>query len=162
VAASPASFTVGAGSSGTTTITVTPANGFNSSVAFACSGLPSGATCSFSPAAVTPSGSAAAATTLTVTTSAASAALHRASRPLFPGTALAVAICCIGWRKRRRLDMLFLLAVSAAGLSLLSACGGGGTSGGGMPPVQPVTSTVTVTAASGSLQQSTTFALTVN
>ncbi len=56
IGASPASGTVTAGSTAQTTITVTPVNGFNSPVSFACSGLPTGATCSFSPSTVTPSG----------------------------------------------------------------------------------------------------------
>lgn len=50
------SLTVFAGQSGTATITVTPINNFSGSVSFACTGLPSGGTCSFSPATVTPSG----------------------------------------------------------------------------------------------------------
>jgi hypothetical protein len=155
VAASPASLTVNSGSSGTTTITVQDEGGFNSNVAFACSGLPTGAACSFSLLTVpTPAGISY--TTLTVTTSATGAALHRNSIPLFPGSALAVALCCFGWKKRRRLQMLVLLAVSVAGLSLLTGCGGSSA------PVQPVTSTITVTATSGSLSHSTTFSLTVN
>jgi hypothetical protein len=55
--------------------------------------------------------------------------------------------------------MLLLLAVSVAGLSLLNGCGGAS------PIVSssvPVISTVTVTAASGSLSHTTTFSLTVN
>ena len=40
VSASPTSLTVAAGQSGTATFTVTPENGFDSAVSFACSGLP--------------------------------------------------------------------------------------------------------------------------
>jgi N-acetylneuraminic acid mutarotase len=163
VAAAPASLTVTAGNSGTTTVTIAPEGGFNAAVSFACSGLPSGASCSFSPATVTPSGGAAATTTLTVATSTTTAALSHNGRPLFPEAALAVFLFCYGWKKRPRLQMLLLLAVSVIGLSLLSACGGGGSSSGGtISQPQPVTSTVTVTATSGSLQQTTTFSLTVN
>lgn len=50
-ALSPAS--VVAGTSTTATVTVTPNNGFTGTVNFACSGLPSGATCTFNPATVT-------------------------------------------------------------------------------------------------------------
>ncbi|HMD76519.1 MAG TPA: kelch repeat-containing protein [Terracidiphilus sp.] len=155
VAASPTSLTVAAGQSATTTITLTTINGFNSTVSFGCSGLPSGATCSFNPQTVTPSG-AAATTTLTVNTSATTAALRRPSSPLFPSAALAAVLCCFGWKKRRRLQMLLLLAVCGVGLSLLIGCGGGSSTS------QSTTYTVTVNATSGSLQQSTTFSLTVN
>jgi hypothetical protein len=59
-------------------------------------------------------------------------------------------------KKRRRLLMLLLLIVSAAGLGLVTGCSSA--------PVQvhPVTSTITITATSGSLQHTTTFTLTVN
>ncbi len=158
VAVSPANFTVPAGGFGSTTVTVTSWGGFGSAVSFACSGLPSGASCSFSPATVTPPGTTS--TTLTVSTSSTTASLHRTSRPLFSTTALAIAFCLFGWKKRR-LQMLLLVAICAIGLSLLSGCGGGGSSGG-PPPIQPVTSTVTITATSGSLTHATTFSLTVN
>jgi N-acetylneuraminic acid mutarotase len=162
VATSPASLTITAGSSGKTTLLATPANGFNSAVSFTCSGLPAGASCTFSPATVTPSG-AAASTTLTITTSATNAALQLNSRPLFPAAALALLVCCFGWRSQRRFLPLWLLAVSMAGLGLIAACGGGGSSGGrSTPPVQPVTTTVTVMATSGSLQHATSVSLTVN
>ena len=163
IAINPASVSVQAGQSGTTTITVQDEGGFNGNVAFACSGLPAGDTCSFSmltvptPAGVTYS-------TLTVNTSANSAAIQRNSGPLFPESALAVAFCFLGWKKRRRWQMLVLLAASAVGLSLLGGCSGGSNSGGGGGGggTQPVTTTVTVTATSGALSHTTTFSLTVN
>jgi N-acetylneuraminic acid mutarotase len=159
IAETPASMTVTGGQSGMTTVTVTPENGFDAQVMFTCTGLPSGASCSFSPSVVTPSG-AAASTTLTVTTSATTAALRHNDRFFLPLSTLAVAFCWWG-RKKRRLPILVLLAMSGAGLSLLSACGGG-SSASGPPPVQPVTSTITVTATAGSLQHTTTLSLTVN
>jgi hypothetical protein len=160
VALSPASLTVNAGSSGTATISVTPLNGFNAAVLFGCSGLPSGASCSFSPTTVTPSG-ATASTTLTVTVPATTATLGRNRRPLFPAAALAAILCCFGRKKRRRLQLLLLLTVSGIGLSLLNGCNSGGSITGPSSP-QPSTSTVTVSATSGSLESSATFSLTVN
>jgi subtilase family serine protease len=53
---SAATFTpssVAAGTSATTTVTVTPNNGFTGTVTFSCSGLPAGATCTFNPPTVT-------------------------------------------------------------------------------------------------------------
>jgi hypothetical protein len=158
VAISPASLTVTGGQSGTATVSVTPAHGFASAVSFSCSGLPAGAICSFSPATVTPSGTAASTTTLTVSTSAASAAVRHDSRPLLPGVTLALGLCLLGWRKRRALQLVLLLLISAAGLSLLSGCGGSSST----PTPQATTSTVTVTATSGTLQNTATFSLTVN
>jgi subtilase family serine protease len=64
-ALSPA--TVAAGTSTSTTITLTPNNGFTGTVTFTCSGLPAGAGCSFNPTSV-PNGSGT--TTLTIQTAA--------------------------------------------------------------------------------------------
>lgn len=161
VSISPSTMTIASGSSGTATVTITPQNGFNAQVSFACSGQSSGVSCSFSPTTVTPKG-AAVTTALTVSASA-TASNER------PGTALPFArsgmvlsaflCCCVGWKRRRTFQSLLVLGVVALGLGLLSGCGGG-SSGSSNPP--PVTSTVTVTATAGSLQQATTFALTVN
>jgi hypothetical protein len=161
VAATPASSTVAAGQYGTTSISVTPANGFNSVVSFSCSGLPTGATCIFSPQTVTPSNGVAS-TTLNVTTSLSMAALHRHASPLFPIGALVALVCCAGWKRRRLFQILPLIVVGVIGLSLLNGCGGGGAGGGGSTPPQSATYTITVNATSGSLVHSTTFTLTVN
>src|SRR6266849_4832802 len=61
LSASPTSLTFVQGVSGSTTITVTPQNGFSGSVSLSASGLPSGVTASFSPNPAT------AASTLTLT-----------------------------------------------------------------------------------------------
>ena len=66
VSSSVTSLSVYAGQTGTATITVTPVNNFTGAVGFSCNGLPTGATCSFSPSDVTPSGEAVT-TTATVT-----------------------------------------------------------------------------------------------
>jgi N-acetylneuraminic acid mutarotase len=158
----PASMTVTAGASGTSTITLQDEGGFNGNVSFACSGLPAGATCSFTQLTV-PTSAGVSYTTLTVATSSSAAEVRRGSGALLPGAAIAVAVCCFGLRKRRRLLMLALLAVGLGGLGLLGGCGGGGSGGGsGGGGTQPVTSTVTVTGTSGTLSSTATFALTVN
>jgi hypothetical protein len=157
VASSVPALSVSPGQSGTATISVTPLNGFSSTVSFACNGLPSGTSCTFSPATITPS-IVASSTTLTVTTSATSGALlHDKGGPLSRVEVLAAILFCFGCVRRRRLQRLVLLAVSLAGLSLITACGTG-------QPATPqsLSSTVTVTATSGSLQNSTSFFLTVN
>ena len=68
LAASQATLSIKQGSSGASTITVGPQNGFSGSVSLAASGLPSGVTTSFSPASTT------GASTLTLTASASSVA----------------------------------------------------------------------------------------
>lgn len=56
MSASPASLGVVQGGSNTTVVSLTPISGFSSPVSLSASGLPAGATYSFSPASVTPSG----------------------------------------------------------------------------------------------------------
>jgi hypothetical protein len=158
VSASPTSVSVAPGLSGTTSISVAPINGFNSAVSFSCtSGLPSTATCNFSPATVTPAG-AAASTTLTVSMAATTAALHNNGQPMIPAAALATVFFCVGW-KRRRWQILMLLALSLCGLCLLNGCNDKIYNTFSSNPIQ---STVTVTASGGSLQRTTTFTLTIN
>jgi hypothetical protein len=150
----PAALTVTAKQSGTVTVLVAPQNGFASSVSFSCSGLPAGTSCSFAPATVTPSG-AVASTTLTIAVSTATAALSRNSSPFFPSSALAVILCCFGWKKRRGLNLLSLAIAAGLGLGLCTGCG--------VEPIFPLptTSTVSVIAASGSVQPAAFLTLTV-
>jgi hypothetical protein len=63
LSAAPPSLTITQGSSGLSTITITPQNGFSGSVSLTASGLPSGVSASFSPAPATAS------STLTLTAS---------------------------------------------------------------------------------------------
>jgi len=72
-AVSPAS--VSAGNSVTSTVTITPQNSFSGTVSFSCSGLPTGATCSFNPTTVAASGT----TQLTIQTSPSIAAASNVS-----------------------------------------------------------------------------------
>jgi hypothetical protein len=60
--------TASPGQSATTTLTLTPQNGFSGDVTLTCSGLPSGAICDFSPATVTVNGAAATSTLTIITT----------------------------------------------------------------------------------------------
>lgn len=48
--------TVAPGNSGSSTVTLTPINGFSGAVTLSCTGLPSGASCSFSPSSLNGSG----------------------------------------------------------------------------------------------------------
>jgi hypothetical protein len=74
ITVSPSSLSIVQGASGTSTVTVTSVNGFNSAVSLACTGLPAGVGCGFSPASVTPPADGSAASTLTVSVSGSAAA----------------------------------------------------------------------------------------
>ncbi len=124
---------------GTLTVTVTPENGFAASVAFACSGLPSGWGCTFAPATL--SGGTAQTTTLTVgpTTSGALA-------PRSTGLVLAFASPLAFFFLRRGGGKLWKthLVVLAAFTLFLAGCGA--ASDGGSGGSQPAKYTVTLTA----------------
>jgi len=168
VSVNPTTLTIVVGQSGTATFTVTPENGFNSSVSFACSGLPSEASCTFSPSSVTPSGQPVT-TTLTVTTTAPSTA-GLAPRPFFqrPIYAMLLPVLAMVWgiRTRRRVTrggvkLLCLLLLLLAGAGLTS-CNGGSTNVGN--PGTPVgTSTASVSAATtgAAINHSATLKITI-
>jgi uncharacterized repeat protein (TIGR03803 family) len=169
VGASPSSISMAAGSSGTTTLTVTPSNGFNSTVAFACSGLPSLSWCDFSPGTVTPNG-ANAVTTLSIRTTATTTS--RVRDPGAPGsnglrTMLALAGLFVGLLSLRRMRRRGLRLVSLMAFAVLmgiAGCGGH-TTHSTNPGTPAGTYTVTVNASSGSgslaLTHTTTLKLTV-
>lgn len=167
IALSPTSGTVSQGSTTTSTITITPAGGFNQSVSFACSGLPANTSCNFSPISVTPSGTNAATSTLTINTDVKTSALHQPPLPgQKSGGVVALASLAGGsWlgflllRSRRRnrnwwclhLGMVSVLLVASAAMG----CGSSGTT------TPKGTSQITVTGTSGATTHSATYSLTV-
>ena len=165
-APAPTRSAVSSGGQGSVTLTVTPQNGFNAAVTFACSGLPTGATCSFSPSSVTPSGGSAITTQLTIAASASASAARPGHNPFLPAAGLALAGCLLAFTRRRALRLWLVLLAAIAIFGALSACGGGGGNGGGGGGngggggSQSTTSTVTVTANSGAINQSTQITLT--
>jgi hypothetical protein len=78
LSASPSSLTFIQGNSGTSTITVTPQNGFTSSVSLSASGMPSGVTAAFNPTSAT--------TTSTLTLTASSTAATGTATVTITGT----------------------------------------------------------------------------
>jgi hypothetical protein len=158
---SSSSATASPGGQATYTLSVTPPAA-GAALTFSISGLPAGATATFSPSTVA-AGAGATKVTLTISVPA-SAAVEPAGQPFGRGpwpVALGLALLPFarGLRRRgRRWMSLFLL--TAAGLTIglgVSACGGSGTKS--PPPQQSYT--LTVTAASGTLTQSTTLTLVV-
>jgi hypothetical protein len=150
--------TISAGGSATYTITVTPENGsFNGAVTFAVSGLPAGATATFQPTSVTP-GSSPANSTLTIQTGSVQTAAAKAGWPLAAPALAALALFFVpGKRRRRWITMAVLLLTSFGAVTAMTGCGGGFA----IPKAPTQTYTVTITATSGTVQQTTTVQLTV-
>ncbi|MGA8042928.1 MAG: FG-GAP-like repeat-containing protein [Terracidiphilus sp.] len=173
--ANPVNGTIKRGQSLNFALTVDPQGGFNAPVLFTCTGLPRGASCSFSPASVTPNGGPAA-TTLKVTTTAPSGVAARSIQHWLgmQGGALAAGLFLI-WGLRRRKgsswqNMLSGIVILFLAASFCVACGGGtaATSTGGATSVDGTpagTSQITVTSTSGSgdaaIQHTVTLSLTV-
>jgi subtilase family serine protease len=181
LSADPAAIAVStAGGSGNTVLSVLAVNGFNDTVKFtssSCTGLPTGATCSFGTSQV----SAGSSTTLTIMTSAMAVA-PPSVRPLgfgrwTPGTFASLAcafafviILLVTRGKNRRWSTaaacaVFLLSVGIAacgGGSSSSSGGGGGGGGGGTTTtvVEPVSVTITGTSTSGKVARTTSVMLT--
>jgi len=151
---SPNSLTLNPGASGVATVTVKPLNGFNSAVSLACSGLPAGVTCSFSPSPTTPSGSAAT-SQLTIAASG-SAQLRRRSSPWLPDSTFALATCLLALKRRKNWRLSAVLLVVALGAGLLSGCAQLEL------PSTPQTLTITVTGTSGVIEQTSWLTLTMN
>jgi acid phosphatase len=166
--------TLSSSGSGSSSIGITPENGFNSAVSLSCSGLPAGATCSFSPTTVTPSGGMASVTvTINIPTAAASSSTptHQ-TKPLLaftlPFFALAAGSLAVGGRKKKLAFCVVLLLVLALG-AMSIGCGGGSskssaatTATQSTPAAGASSYTVTVNAAAGAIQHSTSLNVTVN
>ena len=152
---SPSSLTIPSTATfGILQLTVQPVGGFTGAVALTCAGLPTGAACGFSTSPVNLTNFNQPQTvTVTISTGQVAMLRHR-SNPLVPEATLALAICLLGFRKRRGIQILLLAVISVLGMSMLSGCGssGPGTS----------TSTVTVTATAGSISSKTTVSVTMN
>jgi hypothetical protein len=164
VAPSASTLSVTPGGNGTSTITITPSGGFTGSVTLAAAitssptsaqDLPTLSFGSTSPVVIT--GASAGTATLTVSTTAASAALVPPLNRGTPWYSGGIALACIlffGIPARRRawrtmLGMVVLLGTLTGGVL---GCGGGGSSSsssGGSGGTTPGAYTVTVTATSG-------------
>jgi uncharacterized protein (TIGR03118 family) len=172
-AAAP-SATVTAGASTQVQLSIAPVNSFSGSVSLACSGLPSSATCSFSPSQASVSSTAPSIVTVTINTNTKTAALQRFQKP---GTLAGITAAfllpfasLLALRRRRTsvtalrlMGMAFLL--SACCMAVVGCSGGTSsttTTSTTPPPVTPAgTSTITIAATAGAVTQQTSLALTV-
>jgi hypothetical protein len=160
IAASPTSATIKAGQSATFTITISPVNGMNSPVTFACSGLPAASSCTFSPASVTPNG-APVSTTLTLNTTAPQSATVPVAR-LRPWTFVSWSVGIVfgffvvgaGVRSKNARRCSAVFSVIALALLVVSCGGGGGPQTNPQNGTPPGTSSITVTATSGASHSS--------
>jgi hypothetical protein len=152
----PSTLTVSPSSPGIVDITVTSQYGFNSATTFACTTVPTNLTCSFNPVTVTPAVGQSASTALTLTESSGSAALQHRSNPFLPGGAtFAIAVCFLGWKKRRALFLALVLIAGVIGAAQLTGCGGSGSAAS-------TSSSVVVTATSGKITQTIQLQVTLN
>jgi hypothetical protein len=127
--------TVSAGSSAVYNLTITPANHYNGTVTMSCGTLPALTTCSFNPPSFLMDGHTPVAVQLTVTTTAAGAALRKPEAHLQPGRRSPMLLAAFGGiglfgivlcgrrKHASRLLTLLLALVAAPVLLSLNGCG---------------------------------------
>jgi len=159
VSASPSSLTIKQGSTGTTTLTITPLNGYTGQLNLGCLTLPQYASCNFVPITVTLNGTTPVSVALTVSTSAKIAAVQeppmqgRRSGMSYAGflgipALLLGGLLCV--RRRRIVNIrLAALLLSLTAILTLSGCAkvtviGSGSGSVGYTPVGTTTTTITV------------------
>ena len=171
--AATGAITVTSGSSAAAMLSVAPVNGFSGDVTFYCTGLPSGATCSFSPSDVNVASNAVATTQVTIDTSGMGqkmGSLGEAPVHLHPTIVLTLAsllpFSLFLLRRRLSFRERISLLIPLVLLSLGSAAFILGCSSNSTPPPVPTpvglsqVSVVAMSATTG-IQQSTNIALTV-
>ncbi|MGA2694879.1 MAG: VCBS repeat-containing protein, partial [Terriglobales bacterium] len=156
-ALSPA--TIAAGGSTTSTVSVSSMFGFNGAVSLACSGLPSEASCTFSPATIANSSGT---SKLTITTMAPSSTgmispmEFQLGKKMSAGLALILTMGVVYVPKRRRFKHIRGLAAIVLMLGLFVGCGSGGSgsspSGGSGTSAGTYSLTVTATPTGGTSQ----------
>jgi len=186
---SSSSVTISNGQVGNLSLSLAGTNGFSGTVTLACSGLPSGTSCSFSPASVNVSGTTPTTVGVSVASGAATptpapapappsnpyttAALRHHSRAVFASLLPLGLLGFAGIRRRAgSLRGMVLVLFCMLTIGAMTGCSGG--MNGAATPAAPTssspapsapastTSQVTITATSGSLSHSVTFSLTSN
>lgn len=154
------------GSTGSASLAVTTSTGFSGTIALACAGLPSEATCTFSPTSIKATGTPTTTNVAILVTTTAATALAAPQRRTFllaewmMGVGLLCSAVLVGGKQQRAMLLLVMLMLMVT----VPGCGGGG--GGPKPPpantgTPPGVSNVTVTATSGTSISQTGFTLAV-
>ena len=165
---------VNAGQSASVQVSLAGMNGFNGAVNLSCAGLPTGASCSFNPAAPTLSGTNPMTVTVAIATAAASTpaptnpySASLGGHGMMLAGMLPLGLLGLAGFRKRLMNMRGALLVLACVLTIggLAGCGGmkstaPGSTTTGTPT--PTMSQVTINAASGSLTHSVVVTLTVN
>lgn len=177
VSISPSNDRINAGQSATFTVSVTPSGGFNQVVAFSCSGMPTGASCTVAPSTVTMDGSNAKTANVAISTTQRSSFIVSPRLRLTPqinpwGVATLFVAWILFWvafsklRKVQGRTLRLLLPCSALLLAALCcSCGGGvvpPTPGKGPGGTPAGAYSIVVTGTSGNVSHATTTQLTVN
>jgi FG-GAP-like repeat/Abnormal spindle-like microcephaly-assoc'd, ASPM-SPD-2-Hydin len=173
------SATLTAGQMATYNLEVSPVSGFQGTVALNCSGAPSLALCTASPASMTLNGTVASALTATVTTTASSVTVPTTEPHTWPPLALVRLISLLllaaallaflahlrgaANLPRRGLAFAPALALALMILTWVGGCAGGGGGGGQHNPGTPTgTYTLTLTGTSSGVSHTLNLSLTVN
>jgi hypothetical protein len=164
----PVTIPVVQGQSGVATFNIAANATFSGNVTFTCTGAPAESSCTVSPATVTLTGGQTATLSAVVATTIPNNTYQAANRPAdwmktVGGISFAGLFLLFLPRARRtRRGIWTMVVMVGLGLTLmtgLTGCGGSGNKYAGTPAG---TSTLTITATSGTLSQSTTFTVTVS
>ena len=165
--------TVGVPSSIKLTLSIAPSNSFTGTVTLSCSGLPTGAACDFGTTSLAVSPNAPATTSLVIVTQGMSGALQRPDLGRFRAVGIVAALlipfgALLTGRRRRQFAMLSaelfarqrvfgVIAALVVSMGVMVGC----SSAPATITTPAGISNVTITAASGSIMQTTVVALTV-
>ena len=176
ISGTPLSSSIASGQSAKFTLSLSVSGGFSQPVQFACSGLPAGASCSFSPASITPAKNSAVTTTMTVATlprTGAAFRLPEADPPSHAELGLGIFTACLilclfgartSARTRAPLSAVAALVLAALAAGSLAGCGAVSTptsSSGGATGTPAGTYMISVTASAGNLTHQVDLSLTV-
>ncbi|HEY6444926.1 MAG TPA: choice-of-anchor D domain-containing protein [Acidobacteriaceae bacterium] len=161
---------VTSGDTATFALQLTGLSGSSGTVALACSGLPSNATCSLNPSSLALTASGSSSATLSIVTGVSTTTSELCSptgKSALPLLACFLPLACFGLRRRRLAGVMIvllgvcLLIPAGCGVAASGGGGGGGGSGGQQHSTPPGAYVITVTATMSNIVHSTAVTLTV-